>query len=219
LLRVGLTGGVACGKSTVGAMLERRGAKWIDADNIVHDLLCRGQAVYDGIVKHFGPGVVDKHGNIDRKKLADVAFGGNRIRELNQIVHPAVIAEQDRVMNMYAAGSPDGIAVVEAALLFEAAAAERFDKMVVVTCSREQKIARFARRHALDYAAAEREVDRRMAAQWPDERKASAADYVIDNSGSLAELESQVDHLYRELKKAAALKSSNPGRETRNLKP
>jgi len=200
-------------------MLERRGAKWIDADNIVHDLFCPGQAVYDGIVKHFGPGVVDKHGNIDRKKLADAAFGGNRIRELNQIVHPAVIAEQDRVMNIYAAESPDGIAVVEAALLFEAGAAERFDKMVVVTCSREQKIARFARRHALDYAAAEREVDRRMAAQWPDERKASAADYVIDNSGSLAELESQVDHLYRELKKAAALKSSNPGRETRNLKP
>jgi len=219
LLRVGLTGGVACGKSTVGAVLERRGAKWIDADNIVHDLFCPGQAVYDGIVKHFGPGVVDKHGNIDRKKLADAAFGGNRIRELNQIVHPAVIAEQDRVMNIYAAESPDGIAVVEAALLFEAGAAERFDKMVVVTCTREQKITRFARRHALDYAAAEREVDRRMAAQWPDGRKASAADYVIDNSGSLAELESQVDHLYRELKKAAALKSSNPERETRNLKP
>ena len=216
MLRVGLTGGVACGKSTVGGMLERRGAKWIDADNIVHNLFHPGHPVYGEIVKHFGPDIVTADGNIDRKKLADAAFGAGRVRELNQIVHPAVIAEQDRAMHEYGANSAGGIAIIEAALIFEAGAAERFDKIVAVTCSREQKIERFARRHGLDYAAAEREVDRRMAAQWPDERKASAADFVIDNSGSLPQLESQVDRVFHELQKAAAAPKSSP--QARNSK-
>jgi len=183
-------------------MLERRGAKWIDADRIVHDLFRPGQAVYDEVVKHFGSEILMPDGSVDRKKLADQAFGANRVGELNQIVHPVVIAQQNRAMDEYAAASPDAIAVVEAALIFEAGAAKRFDKIIAVTCPHELKVERFARRHGLDYAAAEREVDRRMAAQWPDERKASAADFVVDNSGSVAELESQVDRVYQGLKKS-----------------
>ena len=190
-------------------MLKHRGANWIDADSIVHDLFRPGQAVYDDVVKHFGREILTPDGSIDRKKLADEAFGANRIGELNQIVHPVVIAQQNRAMDEYAAESPAGISVVEAALIFEAGAAKRFDKIIAVTCPHELKVERFARRHGLDYAAAEREVDRRMAAQWPDERKASAADFVIDNSGSVAELEPRVDRVYQELKRVAAL-NANP---------
>jgi len=199
-------------------MLERRGAKWIDADKIVHALFRPGQPVYDDLVKHFGPGIVRSDGTIDRKKLADAAFGANRVRELNEIVHPVVIAEQERVMDEYEKKTPAGIVVVEAALMLEAGAAKRFDKIVTVICTREQKIERFAGRHALNDAAAEREVDRRMAAQWPDERKARAADYVIDNSSSLEDLEQQVDHVYQELKTAAAHSRQHSQNESRNIK-
>jgi dephospho-CoA kinase len=209
LLRVGLTGGVACGKTTVGEMLARSGAVLILADKIAHDLMRPGQPVYYEVVRHFGTEIVGVDGGIDRKKLADLVFGTGRIAELNQIVHPAVIAYQDSAMDKLAARDPDAIAVVEAALMLEAGAGKRFDKIVVVTCSREQKIARLAARQEIDRAAAEREVDRRMAAQWPDERKVALADYVIENSGSAEELEQKVDVLYRELK-AASAKTKSP---------
>ncbi len=202
MLRVGLTGGVACGKTTVGEMLARCGAVLILADKIAHDLMRPGQSVYYEVVRHFGPGIVRVDGGIDRKKLADLVFETGRIGELNQIVHPAVIRYQDSAMDELAARNPGGIAVVEAALLLEAGAGKRFDKIVVVTCSREQKIARLAARLGIDSAAAEHEVDRRMAAQWPDERKAAAADYLIENGGTIEELEQKVEAVYRELKKS-----------------
>jgi dephospho-CoA kinase len=200
LLRVGLTGGVACGKTTVAEMMRQRGAHVALADDIAHQLMRPGEPVYDEIVRHFGHGIVCNDGKIDRKKLAEVAFGSGRIKELNQIVHPAVIAHQDAWANEIAAKNPNGIAVVEAALMLEAGVSKRFDKLVVVICTLPQKIERFAYRHNLDLAAAEREVSRRMAAQLPDEEKARAADYVIDNSGTLAELEAKVDALISELR-------------------
>ncbi len=202
MLRVGLTGGVACGKTTVGEMLARCGAVLILADKIAHDLMRPGQPVYYEVVRHFGPGIVGVDGGIDRKKLADLVFETGRVGELNQIVHPAVIRYQDSAMDELEARNPGGIAVVEAALLLEAGAGKRFDKIVVVTCSREQKIARLAARLGIDSAAAEHEVDRRMAAQWPDERKAAAADYLIENDGTIKELEQKVEAVYRELKKS-----------------
>jgi dephospho-CoA kinase len=203
LLRVGLTGGVACGKTTVGEMLAQRGAHVVLADKVAHDLMRPGKPVYGEVVRHFGPSILGSDGAIDRKKLADAAFGSGRIQELNQIVHPAVIARQEAWTNEIAARDPQGIAVVEAALLLEAGVGKRFDKVVVVICTMPQKIERFARRHNLDLAAAEREVTRRMAAQFPDEEKARAADYVIDNSGLLADLETKVDALMAELRRVA----------------
>lgn len=199
MLRVGVTGGVACGKTIVGQMLARHGARLINADEIAHRLMEPGQPVYSEVVNRFGREIVQEDGRIDRKKLADVAFGAGRIQELNQIVHPAVIKHQEFAMNEIERDGHWVIAVVEAALLLEAGVGDHFDKLVVVTCSREQKIERYAQRHTLDRAAAEREVDRRMAALWPDERKAEAADYVIDNSGSLADLEDKVANLYGKL--------------------
>ena len=200
MLRVGLTGGFACGKTTVAQMLAQRGAHVVLADEVAHQLMRPGEPVYYEVVRHFGSAIVAVDGSIDRKKLADAAFGSGRIQELNQIVHPAVVAHQDAWMKEMAAKDPGGISVVEAALMLEAGVGKRFDKLVVVVCTMPQKIERFARRHNLDLAAAEREVTRRMAAQLPDEEKVRAADYVIDNSGPLAELEVKVDALMAELR-------------------
>jgi dephospho-CoA kinase len=206
VLRVGLTGGVSCGKTTVAQMLAQRGAHVVLADEVAHQLMRPGEPVYYEVVRHFGPDIVGIDGAIDRKKLAEVAFGAGRIKELNQIVHPAVIAHQDAWMKEMAVRDPDGITVVEAALMLEAGVGKRFDKLVVVTCTMPQKIERFARRHNLDIVAAEREVTRRMAAQLPDEEKVRVADYVIDNSGPLDELEAKVDTLMTELRQFAAKK-------------
>ena len=206
MLRVGLTGGVSCGKTTVAQMLAQRGAHVVLADEIAHQLMRPGEPVYYEVVRHFGPDVVGVDGAIDRKKLAEAAFGSGRIKELNQIVHPAVIAHQDAWMKEMAAKDPDGITVVEAALMLEAGVGKRFDKLVVVICTLPQKIERFARRHNLDMATAEREVTRRMAAQLPDEEKVRVADYAIDNSGPLGELEAKVDTLMMELRQSAAKK-------------
>jgi len=171
------------------------------ADEVAHQLMRPGTPVYYEVVRRFGPDIVGIDGAIDRKKLAEAAFGAGRIQELNQIVHPAVIARQDAWMKEMAARDPQAITVVEAALMLEAGVGKRFDKLVVVTCTLPQKIERFARRHNLDLAAAEREVTRRMAAQLPEEEKVRVADYVIDNSGSLDELEAKVDALMAELRR------------------
>ena len=203
MLRVGLTGGVACGKTTVAEMMAQRGAHVVLADEVAHQLMRPGEPVYEEVVRHFGSDILGIDGGIDRQKLAEAAFGSGRIKELNQIVHPAVIARQEAWTDEVAAKHPDGIAVVEAALILEAGVGKRFDKLVVVICTMPQKIERFARRHQLELAAAEREVTRRMAAQLPEEEKARAADYVIDNSGPLADLEVKVDAVMAELRRLA----------------
>lgn len=213
MLRVGLTGGVACGKTTVGQMFAARGAHVIVADEIVHQLMSPGQPLHAQVVQRFGQEIVNSDGSINRARLADIAFGSGRIQELNQIAHPAVIRHQDKAMNDLAARDPEGIAVVEAALMLEAGAGHRFDKLIVVTCPPEQRVQRFAERLKLDRDAAEREVARRMAAQWPEEEKVKAADYVIDNSGPVAALQAQVDAVMSELRRIAKEQhSGDPGR-------
>jgi len=203
LLKVGLTGGVACGKSTVGEMFVARGARLIKADEIAHQLMRPGQPVYREVVQHFGRGIVHEDGTIDRQKLAQAAFGGGRVEELNRLVHPAVIAHQERWMEEEEARHRDAVVIVEAALIVEAGVQKRFDKIIMVTCRPEQKAARFAERQGITHEAARQEVERRQAAQRSDEDKIRAADYVIDNSGSRAETERQVDQVFRELMQLA----------------
>jgi dephospho-CoA kinase len=204
LLKVGLTGGVACGKSTVGEMFVAHGARLIKADEIAHQLMRPGQPVYEKILQHFGRGIVHADGTIDRQKLAQAAFGGGRVEELNRLVHPAVIAHQDRWMEEEGARHRDAVVIVEAALILEAGVEKRFDKIIMVTCRPEQKVARFAVRQGITEEAARAEVARRQKAQRPDEEKVRAADYVIDNSGPPAETERQVDEVFAELKRSAA---------------
>jgi dephospho-CoA kinase len=207
LLKVGLTGGIAAGKSVVGEMFVALGAHLIQADAISHQLMQPGQAVYQEVVRHFGPGILHPDGTVNRARLAEAAFGApgtnqtSRIQELNRIVHPAVIRRQEEWMQEVGRRDPRAIAVVEAALILEAGAAKDFDRLVVVTCLPEQRIQRWAARMGVDQDTAQREVTRRMAAQFPDEKKIEAADYVIDNSGSLDETQKKVGQVYMELKR------------------
>jgi dephospho-CoA kinase len=200
MLKVGLTGGVACGKSTVAKMFADLGAQVVDADSIAHELYRPGQDVYQELVKRFGQEIVKPDGEIDRAKLAAAAFDGGRVEELNRIVHPAVIRQQDRWMREVAARDPYAVAIVEAALIFEAGVQDRFDKIMVVTCKPAQKVTRFAERTGMNEADARADVDRRSKAQIPDEEKVRQADFVIDNSGSVEETRYQVQHIYGELK-------------------
>jgi len=203
VLRVGLTGGLASGKSLVAELFERRGAHVIRADEIAHQLMAPGQAVYHEVVKHFGRQIVKADGSIDRAKLATLAFDGGRIAELNAIVHPAVIARQEQWMDEIAKENPQAVAMVEAALLMEAGVADRFDKIVVVTCGGQQRAPRFAARTGLSAEQAAAEVARRMRAQIGEEEKARRADYVIDNSGTPEATEQQVEKIYGELARLA----------------
>jgi dephospho-CoA kinase len=209
LLRIGLTGGIASGKSVVGEMFVRLGARLIRADDIAHELMQPGQAVYEEVVRRFGHDILNADGSINRPRLAALAFGtsgrAGRVVELNAIVHPAVIRREDEWMEEVGHSDPAAIAIVEAALILEAGAAERFDRLIVVTCRPEQRAERFAARLVISEEAAQAEVTRRMAAQISDEEKIKAADFVIDNSGSLDATEEQVRRVFETLRVEAAL--------------
>jgi dephospho-CoA kinase len=200
-MRVGLTGGVACGKTTIAQMLRERGACILLADKLAHDLMRPGEAVYARVVERFGRGILNEDGSINRPKLAELAFAG-RIQELNAIVHPAVLQAEDRWMDEVGRRDPRAITVCEAALLYEAGGHERFDRIIVVTCPLESKIRRFAQRVGITFEAARADVERRMRAQWPDEAKAARADYVIENSGPLEDTAQQVEKVWQQLREA-----------------
>ena len=213
MLRVGLTGGIAAGKSVVGEMFVALGAHLVQADRIAHSLMQPGQAVYNEVVGHFGREILNPDGSVNRAKLAEIAFGpatdaegkrSSRIEELNRIVHPVVIRSQDEWMQEMGRQDPHTVAIVEAALILEAGAAKRFDRLIVVTCSAEQRVARFADRQKIDLESARKEVARRMAAQLPDEEKIKVADYVIDNSCPLNQTREQVREAWQHLSAAAA---------------
>jgi len=208
MLKVGLTGGIAAGKSVVGKMFVALGAYLVEADHIAHSLMQPGEAVYNEVVRHFGREILNPNGSVNRAKLAEVAFGpatdapgqrASRVEELNRIVHPVVIRSQDEWMQQMGIQDRHAVAIVEAALILEAGAAKRFDRLVVVTCSPDQRAARFAARQKIDLETARKEVARRMAAQLPDEEKIKAADYVIDNSNSLDETREQVRQVWEKL--------------------
>lgn len=200
MLRVGLTGGIACGKSTVAGMFAELGAHIVDADAIVHELYRPGEEVYQELIKHFGQEIVKPDGEVDRAKLAAAAFDGNRVEELNRIVHPAVIRQQEQWMQATAAKEPYAVIMVEAALILEAGARDRFDKILVVTCKPAQKVARLAHRTGMSEAQARAEVERRSKVQMPDDEKMRRADFVIDNSGPLDVTRHQVERIYVEFK-------------------
>lgn len=215
MLKVGLTGGIACGKTVVGEMFVSLGAHLAQADRIAHDLMLPGRPVYNEVVRHFGREILNRDLSINRAKLAELAFGApqsagssgtdhvKRVQELNRIVHPAVIRAQEEWMEETGRQDPHAIAIVEAALIVEAGAAKRFDRLIVVTCTDEQRVARFAARQKIDLETARNEVSRRMAVQLPDAEKIEAADYVIDNSGTMGQTREQVARVWQQLKMQA----------------
>ncbi len=203
MLKLGLTGGIASGKSVVGEMFLKLGAHLLQADAIAHWLMQPGHAVYEEVVRRFGREILNPDGTINRPRLAEAAFGvPPRVQELNEIVHPAVVAHENEWMEEIGQRDPNAIAIVEAALILEAGVASRFDCLIVVTCHPEQRILRYARRLGISEDAARAEVTRRMAAQIPDAEKIKAADFVIDNSGSLESTEQQVQRVFAKLRLA-----------------
>jgi len=212
MLKVGLTGGIAAGKSAVGEMFVALGAHLVQADRIAHQLMQPGETVYNQVVGHFGRGILNPDLTVNRAKLAEAAFGPvsvpqdkrvSRIEELNCIVHPAVLRSQLEWMQAIGQQDPHGVAIVEAALILEAGARNQFDRLIVVTCNPEQRAVRFAARQKMNLEAARNEVLRRMAAQLPDEEKVKAADYVIDNCGSVENTRAQVQEVWDRLRASA----------------
>ena len=203
MMRAGLTGGMACGKSVVAAMFGELGAHALQADTLAHKLYQPGEPVYQELVKRFGEEIIQTDGTIDRKRLAALAFDGGRVEELNRIVHPAVLRRQEQWMFEIRQKEPHAVTMVEAALIFESGATRQFDKVIVVTCRPEQKVARLAQRCGISEEEARVEMERRSKAQLSDDEKIRRASYVIDNSGSLDLTRNQVQRVFWELKTLA----------------
>jgi dephospho-CoA kinase len=200
MLRVGLTGGIACGKSAVAKMLADKGWPVLAADPLGHKLLEPGQAAYDEVVREFGAEILGEGGKVDRGKLGSIVFADPARRaKLNWILHPKILEAIRRWFeDLDRPGGPE-FAVMEAALIFEAAANRGLDRVVVCWCSAEQQLERLqARGLTLEQA------QRRVAAQMPMDEKRRLADDVIDCSGTMEETERQVDELIEKLKRAPA---------------
>lgn len=217
MLRVGLTGGLGSGKTTVAAIFRSLGAQVMEADTVGRAMMEPGHAVYREIVRVFGPDVVRNDDTLDRARLAKLAFADGRLAELNAIVHPPVIAEQRRWMDELEREQPEAIAIYETALLFEASRAagtpdwqDRFDRRILVTAPESLRIARYVARmggthpDAARRAALEHEARERMAAQMPDEEKMRLSDIIIRNDASLEDVRRQTEAVYRELRSLAA---------------
>ena len=193
MLLVGLTGGIASGKSTVSAMLAEQGAEVIDADHIARQVVMPGTPAWCKIREHFGPGVLHPDGQLDRQALADIVFADkSKLALLNEITHPAIFARiADR---LEAHHGQDVVVVLDAALLIEAGLAEGVDVVVVVHSPREIQVERLAAK-----GVGATDARNRIAAQLEPEKRLARADIVIDNGGSLEGLGRQVDKLWEEL--------------------
>jgi dephospho-CoA kinase len=200
MLRVGLTGGIACGKTYVTEVLRELGCDVLDADQVARAVVEPGQPAYEDIVRTFGAENLQADGTIDRAKLGAIIFSDAAQRaKMNAIVHPRVHEAQSRWMAEVAARKPAAIAVVDAALMIESGGYQRFDKLVVVYCTPELQLARLMARNNFSHE----EATKRIAAQMPTAEKLTYANYSIDTSGGFDVTRQQVIALYSELQKQA----------------
>jgi len=196
MLKVGLTGSIAVGKSFVLSVLAELGCVTFDADKIAHSVMEPGREAFHDIIREFGEDVLASDGSIDRQKLGSIVFADeSRRKRLNEIVHPRVIEEQNRLLEEAEARDPNGIAVIDAALMIESGGYKRFDKLIVVYCDRATQIDRLMRRSGIEREDAER----RVAAQMSSDEKLRYADYEIDTSGTFDETRKRVVEVYDDL--------------------
>lgn len=189
MLRVGLTGGFACGKSYVGHVLADLGCHVVKADDLGHAVLAPGGEAYDAVMAAFG--------TVDRRALAAEVFGNpERLALLNSLVHPAVYLREEAFAQAAAAEDPRAIVVVEAAILIETGSYKRYDRLIVVVCSQEQQIARALHRSGI----AREQVEMRLRQQMPLDEKRKYADYIIDSSGSKEQTLVQTRTVYEDLR-------------------
>src|ERR1700675_4214514 len=199
MLKIGLTGGIASGKSTVAYMLRERDCQVLEADPLGHELLEPGQSAYDEVVREFGDGILGPGDKVDRSKLGTIVLADAAKRErLNQILHPRILQVVRQWFSaLDRSGGPE-FAVVEAALIIEAGFHKELDKLIVCWSRPEQQLARLVERGLMQEQAA-----LRIASQMPVEEKRALADEVIDCSGSIAETERQVDAVLAKFQQAA----------------
>lgn len=202
MLRVGLTGGISTGKSTIGMMFVELGCHLIDSDRITHQLLEPGQPVHMAVVNAFGPRVLAPDGTIDRRILGNIVFKEDPPSRatLNNLLHPAIIQRQQDWLKEMEAKDPDGVALVDAALMIEVGTYKNYDKIVVVKCTPEIQRQRLLKRSGLS----EDQIEERIRSQMPMEEKVKFADFVIDNSGDLAGTRRQVEEVNSKLRELAA---------------
>jgi dephospho-CoA kinase len=186
MLKVGLTGSIAVGKSYVVSVLAELGCVTFDADKVAHSVMEPGRPAFEDILREFGEGVLAADGSIDRARLGAIVFASERHIRLNEIVHPRVIEEQNRLLREVEAKHPDGIAVIDAALMIESGGYKRFDKLIVIHCDRETQIKRLMRRNQI----MEKTRATGRGANVFDEKRAYA-DYQIDTSGTFDEFRSE----------------------------
>jgi dephospho-CoA kinase len=204
MLSVGLTGGIATGKTTVGLMFVELGCHLIDSDQITRQLFEPGQEVCNAVAEAFGPKVVAFDGTIDRKILGDIVFKNAEARaKLNGLVHPAIIRRQQEFLNEVARKDPHGIGIVSAALMIEIGTYKNYDKLIVVSCPPEEQKRRLKIRSGLSGE----QIEARIRAQMPMEEKLNYGDYVIDTSGDLPDTRRQVVEVNSKLRGFAASSS------------
>lgn len=195
MLRLGLTGGIASGKSAVAAMLRELGFSVLDADALAHKLIEPGQPAYEQVLREFGPSITDGQARVDRAKLGALVFADSaKLARLNAIVHPRVAEAVSRQFDEWERDRTRDAAFVEAALLVESGIHKHLDGLVVVWCRPEQQLGRLAAR-----GIREEEARRRMAAQLPVEEKLRFATERIDCSGTLEQTRQQVEALAAKL--------------------
>lgn len=193
--RIGLTGGIGAGKSTAAERFRALGALVLDADGISRACLKKGGACFGSVVALFGGDVLQPNGEIDRRKLAGIVFADEEKRnKLNAIVHPYVIETMFRLAEE-TLGQNGGVAVFEAPLLFESGMHERMDRNILVTCDEEQRLERILKRDKTTRQAALA----RIRAQMPEEEKRLLADTILENNGTIEQLNAQIDALWQEL--------------------
>jgi dephospho-CoA kinase len=197
MLSVGLTGGLATGKSFVGRALADKGCLLIQADELGRQVQAPGGEAYQSVIREFGRDILDPGGTINRRRLAAEVFGHpERLEKLNALVHPGVRARARRMIEEFAARQPDGIAVTEAAILIETGSYREYARLIVAVCSDEQQIERAMAR---DHLTREEVLDR-LRRQMPLEEKVKYADYVIDTSGTKENTLAQTRAVYESLR-------------------
>jgi dephospho-CoA kinase len=200
MLIIGLTGGVASGKTAVSEVLKEEGADIIDADQIARELVQPHGPAWNELVRTFGEEILQGDESIDRKKLADRVFvDPNQRKLLNQILHPLITEEMDRRTSEIGQKNPEAIVVIDAPLLIEVGYHRRADKVMVVVSTQAEQIERLKVRDGIN----SEEALRILSSQMPVEEKVKLADFVIRNEGSLAEVRERAKEVFRELKKIA----------------
>jgi dephospho-CoA kinase len=200
MLKVGLTGSIAVGKSFVLGVLMELGCHVLDADEVARDVVKPGTAGLQAVLETFGPEILNTDGTLDRSALGAIVFADDdKRRRLNSILHPFIIAAQDDQLREFERQDPSGIAVVDAALMIESGGYKRFDKLIVVHCDPEIQLQRLMKRDQLSREDAER----RIKSQMPQEEKKKYADFLIDTSGTFAATHGQVESVFRKLKQLA----------------